>query len=134
MRYTLDTNAISAVIRKDEALVQRLKELTSAQHEITLNAISYFETKRGLELPRYARKHTIFENLVAEYGVLPLDVTVLDRAAVIYRQLRSLGTPLEDADILIAATALEHDAILVTDNTRHFERIEGLKLENWADR
>jgi tRNA(fMet)-specific endonuclease VapC len=46
-------------------------------------------------------------------------------------ELRRRGEPLEDADILIAATALTHDLILVTDNEQHFQRIAELKVENW---
>jgi tRNA(fMet)-specific endonuclease VapC len=134
MRYTLDTNHLSALLRHDETTLRQIAQRITDQHEITFNAISYFETKRGLDLPRYARKHTIFVKLVEEYGMLALNTAVLDRAAMIYQDLRSKGTPLEDADILIAATAIEHDAILVTDNTKHFARVDGLKLENWVSR
>lgn len=47
-------------------------------------------------------------------------------------RLRKLGTPLHDEfDLLIGVTAVEHDYTLVTDNTRHFARIENIRLENW---
>ncbi len=63
--------------------------------------------------------------------ILPLDLDALDISADIYADLRRKGTPLEDADILVAGTALAHDAVLVTRNLKHFERIEGLRLESW---
>lgn len=49
-------------------------------------------------------------------------------------RLRKLGTPIEEFDLLIASAAIAEDLVLVTDNTRHFQRIEGLKLENWVER
>jgi predicted nucleic acid-binding protein len=45
--------------------------------------------------------------------------------------LRKKGNLVEDADILIAATAMTNDLEVVTDNTRHFDRIDGLEISNW---
>ena len=53
-------------------------------------------------------------------------------SAKIYADLRKKGTPVDDIDLLIAGVALENDFIMVTNNTSHFERIEGLKIENWS--
>ena len=44
---------------------------------------------------------------------------------------KSTGVPLDDFDLLIASICIEQDAVLVTDNTKHFERIQGLHMENW---
>lgn len=51
--------------------------------------------------------------------------------AHLHDQLRSTGTLIAETDLLIAATALRHQATLVTRNTRHFERISGLSLTDW---
>ena len=48
-------------------------------------------------------------------------------------QLQKLGTPIGSYDLQIAAIALAHNLILVTHNTREFERVEGLKLEDWQE-
>jgi tRNA(fMet)-specific endonuclease VapC len=53
------------------------------------------------------------------------------RAAGIYADLHRRGLLIGDADILIAATALQHDCVLTTNNTNHFNRIAGLQLQNW---
>ena len=53
------------------------------------------------------------------------------QAAEIYADLHCSGRLISDADILIAATALTHDLILVTENACHFERITGLRVESW---
>ncbi len=97
---------------------------------MTLNALSYFETRRGLKLEA-TRKKMLFEALLQQAAVLDLDRLALDISADIYGDLRRKGTPLEDADILIAGIALANDAVLVTRNTKHFERVEELRLENW---
>jgi predicted nucleic acid-binding protein len=46
--------------------------------------------------------------------------------------LEKAGTPLDDFDLILAACALAHDLVLVTNNVKHFQRIQGLKFENWA--
>ena len=61
-----------------------------------------------------------------------MDAETLDRAAGIYAKLKKAGCLIEDSDILIAASCLAHDYTLITDNTRHFERVDGLQLVNWA--
>lgn len=110
--------------------MDELEHRVSGGHEVTLNAISYFETQRGLK-PEAVRKRLLFEALLSEANVLDLDRPALDISASIYQDLRRIGTPLEDADILIAGIALAHDATLATRNLRHFGRIEGLSLESW---
>ena len=95
--------------------------------------MTYFETKRGLYLPTFRRKLESFERFTDLFGVLPLDIVALDTSVSIYQDLRRKGTPLEDADILIAGIARANDAVLVTRNIKHFERIEGLGLEDWEN-
>ena len=50
---------------------------------------------------------------------------------MIKSQLEFQGTPLDDFDFVIAASALAHNLILVTNNEKHFRRVEGLELDNW---
>jgi tRNA(fMet)-specific endonuclease VapC len=131
VRYTLDTNAVSALINGDTTVVKRWKQARAAGHAVTINAVSYYEVRRGLLPARFARKLAAFEQLLQAHNVLPLALSGLDRAAAIYDALRSSGVLLEDADILIAGIALANNATLVTHNTRHFARVRGLKLEDW---
>ena len=63
--------------------------------------------------------------------ILAIDWAVIDIAADMYANLRRQGEILPDADILIAATALANDCVLVTGNEKHFRRIKGLEVENW---
>jgi tRNA(fMet)-specific endonuclease VapC len=63
-----------------------------------------------------------------------LNMDILDLVSSIYQQLKPIGRLIEDADTLIAATALHEKAILGTDNTKHFARAPHLQLENWIER
>lgn len=129
--YTLDTNVVSALIGEDASVLARWKRMRLEGNEVRLNALSYFEVRRGLVLPRFARKFAAFQRLVQMHEPLSLDTEALDIAAGIYQNLRRQGTPLEDADILMAGIAIAHHATLVTRNLKHFERVGGLKLESW---
>jgi tRNA(fMet)-specific endonuclease VapC len=129
--YTLDTNAITAMLTNRGRFAERFERMLAAKHKITSNAVSYYELKRGLVLPRFTRQLAEFEEFVEGYGFLPMNLPALDVAVRIYQQLRSAGKPLEDADILMAGIALANNATLVTRNTRHFARIQNLRLEDW---
>ncbi len=56
-----------------------------------------------------------------------LDIYATEKA-----RLRKAGEPIDNFDLLIGATAIHHDLILVTNNTRHFQRLQGIKLEDWT--
>ncbi len=60
-----------------------------------------------------------------------MDFDMYERSAQIYADLKKDGNIIEDDDIFIGATALENDAVLVTNNERHLGRINGLKIEVW---
>lgn len=130
MLYTLATNVVAALLRREPQVIAELEKCLARGDVVSLNALGYFETRRGL-WETQPKKVQAFERLVQEAGVLELRLSTLDLAATIYQDLRRRGLLIEDADILIAATALAHDATLVTRNLKHFERIEGLKLETW---
>lgn len=96
-----------------------------------ISIITYYELLRGLKELSNPRKLADFDDLIRRLSVRLLTQRVMWIAAELYVELRRRGEPLEDADILIAATARAHDLVLVTDNEAHFQRIQGLGLENW---
>lgn len=73
------------------------------------------------------------EELVAHFPIVALDNCSLEYAGNKVK-LRKAGTPIDEFDLLIASSALHYNLTLVTDNIKHFKRIEGLKLENWIVR
>jgi tRNA(fMet)-specific endonuclease VapC len=64
--------------------------------------------------------------------IIPLGRESAEVFAMLKSNLEKSGTPLYDFDLILAACALAHDLVLVTNNLKHFERVEGLRLENWA--
>jgi tRNA(fMet)-specific endonuclease VapC len=72
-----------------------------------------------------------FEAFIGDSEVLAFDAKACKIAAQLYSTLRQTGQLIADGDLLIAAIALAHDCVLVTNNERHFQRISGLSVENW---
>jgi len=65
-------------------------------------------------------------------GVVPLDNDVIARAAVIWRDLRRAGNPIDDRDLLIGATAIAKELHLWTRNAKHFRRLVDYGLNIWS--
>ena len=131
MLYTLDTNAVSQLLNGNRNVLGHLQNALADGDEVVLNAICYYEIRRGLVLPRFQKKLAAFDRFIDAYGVLSLDELALDEAVTIYQDLRSKGTLIEDADLLIGAIAIANGATLITNNTKHFQRIQGILLEDW---
>ena len=129
--YLLDTNIVTAYLKRHPGVRQRIRDAELAGHPVRLNAVSYYETKRGLLAIGAQRQLAAFERLWRMLGIVMIDHAVLDKAAELYAALRASGQLIEDADLLIAAMALVHDMTLVTHNTAHFARIPGLQVEDW---
>ena len=129
--YTLDTNVVAAHIKKNPLVMQRVRDAEASGHPVMLNAVSYYETKRGLLFAGAQTQMTAFEQLWRVQGIVMMDQAVLDKAATIYADLRVAGQLIEDADILMAAIALVNDLALVTNNTSHFSRLTDLQIEDW---
>jgi predicted nucleic acid-binding protein len=90
-----------------------------------------FRIKRWLVSNKAAAKLRIFENLYQNTGIGVIDKEILEIAVSVYVKLRSKGTAVDDADILIAAFCIKHGLTLVTNNLKHFEAIEALSPANW---
>ena len=130
----LDTNTCIHLIKhRTEALYARMSVLSV--ENVATSGIVAGELWYGVALSGKKK-----QNEAALRGFLEY-VDVLDWPAAagpvygkIRRYLKEKGTPIGAMDLLIAAHALFLDAILVTDNIREFERVPGLKLENWIER
>ncbi len=131
-RYLLDTNIVSYFVKGvNPGLVARMERGFRAQNMV-ISCITRAEVRYGAELMdandrRRARIDIMLDDLLA----LPWSVEAADLFGSIKASLRRQGIPIGDFDTQIAAHALAADLTLVTHNTRHFERIPGLKLEDW---
>lgn len=129
----LDTDILSALMRREPAAVAQARVYLSAHPQLTISLITRYEILRGLKAKRAVSQEAKFEILCASLQVLPLSEAIMTRGAEIYADLHQRGQLIGDADILIAATAMEHGLVLVTNNGNHHSRIAGLILENWLE-
>jgi len=130
--YAMDTNIISYVLKNDTVIINRYRQESSQGNEFIMLPIVYYEVSRWL-LERNAKKlQAEFNYMCAEIPLIETSKEVWDKAAVLYVHTRQGGRQIGgDADLLIAAFCLVNNCTLVTNNTRHFENIDGLKLVNW---
>jgi len=127
-KYLLDTNIISFYLKGDE----RLKEKVLNNIEsIVISIISYYEIVSGLQSINAAKRIDEFDKFCALIDIFNLDKQSILASCKIYSTLKRSGKLIDDIDILIAGVAKSNDFIMVTDNKQHFERIEGLTVENW---
>ena len=132
MRYLLDTNICVYLIKqRPKEVLERFMQLSPK--DVAISVITLFELQYGVEKSRYKQRS---EEALAKF-LLPLNIIDFDRssameAASIRAQLEEEGTPIGAYDLLIAGLARSRDMTLVTNNTKEFERIAGLKVENWV--
>lgn len=131
MPYLFDTDAISEILkpRPNERYVQWLATIPRADQYCS--AVSVGELFRGaFRSPGRDRHMTNIENRVLPaVTILPYDIVTAREYGRIAALLESRGRRLADADLQIAATALQHGLKLVTGNIRHFQRIPGVEIE-----
>lgn len=134
MKYFLDTNIISYIIQKNISVKQKLQELIDRDDtELYISVVTYYELKRGLIASNATSKLKALQIILnSHFQVVMMNFDMFERSAQIYADLKKSGNLIEDDDIFIGATALEHDAVLVTNNEKHLGRIKDLKLEVWS--
>ena len=129
--FVLDSNILSFYLRQNQQIIHKVHNTLLEGNEILISPIAYYEVKRGLLAIKADRRLKEFAALCNVLGIGQLDNALLDYAVEIYNELRNKKQTIEDADILTAAFCKSHGFTLVTNNTRHFEEISGLKYCDW---
>ena len=132
-RCTLDTNIITAFLKNDLRVVQRVSDYLELFEKLTINIISYYEILRGLKDLGNEEKLKWFECFIQENELVSIKKDTVEKAAEIYVYLKKEGNLIEDADILMASTAVVEDLVLITNNIKHFKRVKGLRIDNWIE-
>jgi tRNA(fMet)-specific endonuclease VapC len=128
----LDTDTLSEIIKgRDFATQRQAQEYLSLHHRFQFSIITRYEILRGLKAKDAFGQIQAFDEQCQKSIVFPLSDEIVVQAAGIFAALRKQGTIISDADILIAATALVHHIVLVTNNPSHFRRIPELRSETW---
>jgi tRNA(fMet)-specific endonuclease VapC len=132
--YLLDTNICIYIIKKKPIdVLQTLKR--KLNKDIYVSSITVAELEYGIAKSQYPERNRVaLIEFMSLFHILPFT----DKDAVEYGNIRSSlekeGKPIGAMDFLLAAQAKTNDLILVTNNTKEFERIEGLMIENWVNK
>lgn len=131
MIYLLDTNTCVHYLNNSHArVVQRLGAADPAA--LRLCAVVKAELYYGAyKSQRQTQNLALLNRVLGRFVSLPFDDQAAELAGRERARLAALGTPIGALDLLIAAIALAHQAILVTHNTREFNRVVGLQVEDW---
>lgn len=130
MRYLLDTNILSDVIKNPQGIAAR-RISGMDRDDLCTSIIVAAEMRYGVAKKNSTVLAERVDLLLQAINVVPLDIDADRYYGRIRLDLEQQGKIIGANDLLIAAHALALDAVLVTDNTREFERIDGLKIKNW---
>lgn len=135
MKYMLDTHILIYLMKNKPPLVAERVNALGSDAELCMSFFTFAELLMGAE--RSTQKADVLRRLDALTRVVPVrhgvNRAICEHYAVQFTRLRAAGTPIGANDLWIASHALADDCTLVTNNTREFERVAGLRLENWAE-
>ncbi|MDX2249519.1 MAG: type II toxin-antitoxin system VapC family toxin [Bacteroidia bacterium] len=128
--YLLDTNICIYYIK---GLYQLDKKFDQTPDEsLFISEITLAELKFGVENSENPDKNRrVLSDFLSGIQILPI-FDSLDVFAKEKSRLRKSGKPVDDFDLLIGASAIAHNMVLVTNNTKHFDRMAGIIVENWT--
>ena len=136
MLYMLDTDTCSYIQRQHPiAILETMQAKSEAGHALCISVITYAEL--GLGAARSSNKHK-HDLLISEFcersdSIQSWDSSAADHFAELQALLLRKGTPIGINDSMIAAHALSIEAVLVTNNQKHFSKVPNLKLTNWVN-
>lgn len=125
----LDTDTCIAILRGNDSVIERRAQTTD---DVATSWITAAELYYGAAKSRAPRNNNaLVKAFLESLSVLGLDAPAVEIFGEAKALLERQGQRLADADLLIAAIALGHRAIVVTGNRRHYERIPGVTVEDW---
>lgn len=135
MKYMLDTYILIYLMKNRPADVAERVNAIGADDELCMSFFTYAELLKGAE--RSSRKDKVLRNLEQLIRQVPVRYAVDRRLCGHYArrfsELKAAGTPIGTNDLWIACHALAEDAVLVTNNTREFQRVADLPVEDWSE-
>jgi len=130
--YLLDTNIIIYALKGISSVLAHLE--IHRDDPMSLSAVTLMELYYGAYKSQKVRANLAKIRAIEEaFDIIPVGPEVAETFGNLKAGLEKKGLPLDDFDLILAATALCYNLTLVTNNLRHLGRIEGLKLENWAE-
>ena len=132
MPYLLDTNICVFFLRGKLNLDEIIRE--KGRENCYISEITVIELRYGAEnSDNPAKSHKSVDAFLNGISIIPV-FGCIKRYAKEKVRLRKIGKPIDEFDLLIGVTAVENKLTLVTDNAKHFERLDDIKIENWFKR
>jgi len=129
--YLIDTNIIIFSLKNLEQVQRKFQENRRIPKCISI--ITYGELLYGAKKSQSTEKNLAVVYRIKDlFPVISIDMPIIETFGDLKSKYRKIGVVIDDFDLLIAATALTYNHILVTNNTRHFEKVDGLQIEDWA--
>lgn len=129
----IDTDILSELFKGNITVKRRASEYIRDHHNLSISQITKYEILKGLKAKKAQKQIDAFNAFCDANITIPITDDVIIKASDIYASLRVQGKLISDADIFVAAIAMTHNLTLITNNTNHFSRIEGLKTDNWKE-
>ncbi len=131
MKYMLDTNICIYIIKKNQGVLKRLMQLKP--EDICISSVTFAELTYGVEKSSERKRNALaLAMFLSGIEVVSFDSAAAGAYGAVRAQLEKGGTPIGPLDTMIAAHGLSLGLTVVTNNMREFERVQGLKVENWA--
>ncbi len=131
MTYLLDTDIIIYSLKNHEQVVNNFRRFENAAK--SLSVVTYGELVYGARKSQNVEKNLAKVYRIAElFPIIPVSPAIMDIFGTLKANLEKSGQSIDDMDLLIAATAITNNLILVTNNTRHFSKIKDLETANWT--
>ena len=131
--YLLDTNVCVRILNgSSSALVDRMRERAPSEIRLcsTVKEELLFGARRSSRVEENLR---LLQRFFDTFISLPFDDLCAEHYGIIRNDLERFGMPIGPNDLMIAATARAHDLVLITNNTREFSRVVGLRVEDWEE-
>ena len=132
MKYLLDSNICIHFLRGKYNVIEKLNEVgidNCAISEITLAELVFGAEKS--DNPK--KNHKLIEKFIGQLSILPI-FDAIQTYGKEKARLQSEGKMISDFDLLIGCTSIENDLIMVTENIKEFDRIKGIRIDNWVKR
>jgi tRNA(fMet)-specific endonuclease VapC len=128
----LDTDTLSYYLKKHPQVVARFDDYVETHGYVFISRITVVEILGGLRTRNATRQIEFFKRLLAEHKILDTTELSAEISADIFAELYKKGRHSGNYDILIAGIAMANDLTLVTNNTKDYNQITGLSLDNWT--
>lgn len=133
-KYILDTCICSYLIKRTPSISKTIEKriIEHSSDSICITIFNHAELFTGVKLKNSSKLKKAVEYLVERLEIIPFGTEASLRYAEIRSSLQKSGRIIDDMDMLIAACVVAENAVLVTNNEKHFSHIDGLNIQNWT--